>query len=405
MKKKILSLLVACFMIFSLVACGSSDSGAKNEDKSDEKSEDVADEKDQDVADSGDTIKLGEIGPQTGSVAVYGNTTLNGIKLAVQEINEAGGVNGKQIELLAEDDKGDPTEAVTVYNKLIEEGVQAIIGAITSKPTDAMAANSMEDGIPIITPTGTMASITVDRPHVFRTCFTDPYQGQILAIFAADSLNAKKAAVMRNTSDDYSNGVADAFIQYAEEKGIEIVADEGYGVGDVDFSVQLTNISQQDPDVLLVPEYYETDVLIAKQARDLGIEATIVGPDGWDGVLDVVDDDALENLEGVYFTNHYSVDDESEIVKTFVENYNAEFGSDPSSFSALGYDSVYMLKAAWEAAGSTNFEATVAALAEIEHEGVTGHLIFGENNNPIKSASIITIEDGKYKFHDSVSAD
>lgn len=409
MKKKLLSILLACFMVISLAACGGNKDAKKDEAKdekvADEKTDEKADDKAGETADSGETIKLGQIGPQTGDVAVYGLTTLDGIKLAVKEINEAGGVNGKQIELLDEDDKGDPTEAVTVYNKLIEEGVQAIVGAVTSKPTDAMAANSSEDGIPIITPTGTMAAITEGRDNVFRTCFTDPYQGQILAIFAANSLKAKTAAVMRNTSDDYSNGVADAFIEYAKEKGIEIVADEGYGAGDQDFNVQLTNISQKTPDVLLVPDYYQTDVMIAKQARDLGIEATILGPDGWDGVLDVVDADALGNLEGVYFTNHYSVDDQTPVVKTFVENYNKEFGGNPSSFSALGYDSVYLLKAAWEKAGSTDFAATVEALKAIEHEGVTGNLTYGENNNPIKSSAIITIEDGKYKFHESVSAD
>ncbi|HHU52736.1 MAG TPA: ABC transporter substrate-binding protein [Clostridiaceae bacterium] len=399
MKKKLLSILLACLMVLTLVACG----GDKKDDQKDEVKDKAEDAEDK--ADGNEIIKIGQIGPQTGDVAVYGLTTLDGIKLAVKEINEAGGINGKQIELLDEDDKGDPTEATTIYNKLFEEGVDAIIGSVTSKPTDAVAAIAVDDGIPLITPTGTMAVITEGRDNVFRTCFTDPYQGQILAMFAADSLKAKTAAVMRNTSDDYSNGVADAFIQFAKEKDIEIVADEGYGAGDQDFNVQLTNIAQTNPDVLLVPDYYQTDVMIAKQARDLGIEATIIGPDGWDGVLDVVDADALDNLEGVYFTNHYSVDDQADVVKTFVENYNAEYGSNPSSFSALGYDSVYLLKAAWEKVGSTDFAKTVEALKGIEHEGVTGFLTYGENNNPIKTSPIITIENGAYKFYESVSTD
>lgn len=384
MKKRVLSLILACLMIFSLAAC------ANNKDASDEV--------------ESDTIKIGQIGPQTGAVAVYGLSALKGMELAVDEINEAGGVLGKKLVLISDDDKGEPSEAVTLYNKMMNEGVDAIIGAITSKPTDAVAANSTEDGIPIITPTGTMASITEGRPNVFRTCYTDPYQGQALATFTAENLGAKTAAVMRNTSDDYSNGVADAFIELAEELGVEIVADEGYGDDAVDFSPQLTNIQQANPEVLLVPEYYEKDVLIAKQVSDLGLDVQLIGPDGWDGVLDVVDADSLDSLEGAYFANHYSLDDESEIVQSYIENYRKVYNEDPSSFSALGYDSVYLLKEAWETAGSTDFEATIKALAAIEKEGVTGNLTFGENNNPIKASTIIVIKDGEYRFHESVSA-
>ncbi len=386
MKKKVLCLVLACFMLFSLVACGSS------KDASGE-------------VESGDTIRIGQIGPQTGEVAVYGQQTLSGVELAIEEINAAGGVLGKQLELISEDDKGDPTEAVTIYNKLMGENVSAIIGAVTSKPTDAVASNSVDAGIPIITPTGTMASITEGKENVFRTCYIDPYQGQVLATFAANNLEAKTAAVMRNNSDDYSNGVADAFIEKAKELGIEIVADEGYGAGDVDFNAQLTNIAQGNPDVLLVPEYYEKDILIAKQARELGLEAKILGPDGWDGVLGVVDEDSKSALNDVYFANHYSLDDESEVVQSFVKAYREKYDSDPSAFAALSYDTVYLLKGAWEKAESTDFAATIEALKALEQVGVTGNLKFGENNNPIKASSIISITDGEYKFFESVQVD
>lgn len=388
MKKRILSLVLTCFMLFSLVACGNS----KDKNTSGE-------------AESGDTIRIGEIGPQTGAVAVYGMQTLQGVKLAVSEINEAGGVLGKTIELLAEDDKGDSSEAVSIYNKLKDQNVAAIIGAVTSKPADAVAANSTEDGIPVITPTGTMASITEGKGNVFRTCYIDPYQGEVLAIFAADKLNAKTAAVMRNNSDDYSNGVADAFIEKAKEKGLEIVADEGYGKDDVDFNAQLTNIIQSNPDVLLVPEYYQKDVLIAKQAKELGLKAQIIGPDGWDGVLAEIDQDSVAVLNGVYFANHYSLDDKSELVQNFVKNYRAEYDQDPSAFAALGYDTVYLLKAAWEKAESTDHATIVETLKGIEQPGVTGNLMFGENNDPIKSSSIIEIKDGEYEYFDSVQVD
>lgn len=396
MKKRVLSLLLACFMIFSLVACG-------NAKETSDAEESVDAEEKVDAEDSSESIKIGQIGPTSGPAAVYGISTLQGVKLAISEINEAGGVLGRQIELIAEDDKHDASEAVTIYNKLMDLKVDAIIGAVTSGPADAVATNSIDDGVPIITPTGTMASITEGKTNVFRTCYTDPYQGEALATYIAKNLGAKTAAVLRNTSIDYSNGVADAFIKLAEELGVEIVADEGYSTDAVDFSPQLTNIQQKNPEVLLVPEYYETDVLIAKQVSDLGLDVQIVGPDGWDGVLDVVDADSLDTLEGVFFANHYSKDDDSEVVKSFLENYRAEYDEDPLSFAALGYDSVYLLKAAWEDAKSTDYEAVSEALSAVENAGVTGNLVFGENNNPIKSATIITITNGEYKYHDIVS--
>lgn len=355
--------------------------------------------------DNGDVIKIGGIIPKTGAAAVYGNTTDNGIKLAVDEINANGGIGGKQIQYASEDDKGDPTEAVTIYNKLVEGGNNVIIGAITSKPSLAVAENSSQDGIPIITPTGTSNPITENKDNVFRTCFTDPLQGKILANFATDNLKAKTVAILRNTSNDYSNGVADAFIEQAKAKGLEVVADEGYGDTDVDFKVQLTNIDKEKPDVILVPEYYEKDVSIIKQARELGIKSKIIGPDGWDGVLAVIDEGSKDLLNGVYFTNHYSVHDTNEKVQNFVKAYQDKYGEDPSAFSALGYDTVYIYKEAIEKSDSMEYADIVKALKAIEVKGVTGDLKFGENNNPVKSATIIEIKDGAYTFNSLVSAE
>lgn len=348
-------------------------------------------------------FKLGGIIPKTGEAAVYGVTSENGLKLAVEEINANGGINGMTINYVSDDDKGDPTDSVTVYNKLLEENINALVGPITSKPAQAVADNSTEDGMPMITPTGTMASITEGKDNVFRACFTDPLQGIILANFAADNLNAKTAAILRNTSNDYSNGVADAFKEQAKEKGIEVVADEGYGSSDVDFKVQLTNIQNANPDVILIPEYYEKDVLIAKQIVDLGIKSKVIGPDGWDGVLATIDKGSENILDGIYFTNHYSVNDTNEKVKNFVDAYKAKYNEEPSAFAALSYDAVYLYKAAIEKANSTDKEAIVEALKSVEIDGVTGHLKFGENNNPIKSATIIKIENGAYNFDSVVS--
>ncbi|WP_071025419.1 ABC transporter substrate-binding protein [Peptoniphilus raoultii] len=378
MKKKLLFLMMA---LLFLTACGTSNntgnaSGSGGEDS--------------------DEIILRGIGPKTGAVAIYGLSAENGIKMAIDEINEAGGINGKKINYESGDDKGDSTEAMNLYSRYVEEGAHAIIGAVTSKPTLAIAENSQEDNIPIVTPTGTMLSITEGKPNVFRVCFTDPSQGVTLANFAANNLSVKTAAVLRNTSSDYSNGVSDAFIEEAKAKGIEILADEGYGATDKDFKVQLTNIKSQNPDVLLVADYYENDVVIAKQAKDLGINSKILGPDGWDGVLSVAAEGDEGIFENCYFTNHYYVDDEKEVVKNFVDNYRKLYNEDPSSFSALGYDTVYVYKKALEESKSLSHEDIIEALNNVTIDGVTGSLKFDENNNPIKSTAILTIKDGKY---------
>ncbi|RVU54745.1 ABC transporter substrate-binding protein [Anaerosphaera multitolerans] len=387
MKKKLLVAILSMTML--LTACGGNGNNGN-------------------AANGGDTaeaevIKLGGIIPKTGAAAVYGNTTENGIKLAIDEINANGGIGGKQVEYTSEDDKADPTESVTIYTKLVEQGVHGIIGGITSKPTVAVAENSVDDFTPIITPTGTMESITEGKDNVFRTCFTDPLQGQILANFSADKLQAKKAAVLRNNNDDYSNGVADAFKVQAEAKGIEIVADEGYSEDDVDFKVQLTKIKEKEPDVLLIPEYYEKDVTILTQAKELEIDATIVGPDGWDGVLAIAVDGTESSFDGVYFTNHYSVKDDAEKVQNFVKAYEEKYNEAPSAFAALGYDTVYIYKEAIESAKSLSNEDIVEAIKAVEIEGVTGSIKFGENNNPVKTATIIKIADGEYTFDSVVS--
>ncbi|SHH44749.1 branched-chain amino acid transport system substrate-binding protein [Anaerosphaera aminiphila DSM 21120] len=385
MKKKLLVAVLSLTML--LTACGGKNTNTTSTDDANES----------------DVIKLGGIIPKTGSAAVYGTTTENGILLAVEEINANGGIGGKQIEYTSEDDKADPTEAVNIYTKLTEQGVNGIIGSITSKPTQAVADNSTENFTPIITPTGTMASITEGKDNVFRTCFTDPLQGQILANFAADKLQAKKVAILRNTSDDYSNGVADTFKTQAESKGIEVVADEGYGDTDVDFKVQLTNIKNKAPDVILVPEYYEKDATIVTQAQELGIDATIIGPDGWDGVLAVAAEGSESSYDGIYFTNHYSVNDTAEKVQNFVKAYEEKYNEAPSAFAALGYDTVYIYKQAFESAKSLSNEDVVEAIKAVEIEGVTGSIKFGENNNPVKTATIIKISDGKYNFDSVVS--
>lgn len=347
------------------------------------------------------TIKVGGMGPLTGSAAMYGTTIEKGAKLAFEEINNNGGVLGKKLEYISLDEKADPIEAVNAYNKLVDEGVVAILGSVTSKPTLAVAELAAKDGMPMITPTGTQINITDAGPNVFRVCFTDPYQGSTLAKFAKDKLNAKTAAVMVNTSSDYSDGIANAFIEQAKKEGIEIVAKEGYSDGDKDFKAQLTKINGENPDILIVPEYYELSALIATQAREIGMKSTFVGPDGWDGIIGALDPSAYSVVDNSYFTNHYSAEDSSEKVQSFLKKYREKYNEEPTAFSALAYDNVYILKNAIEKAGTTDKEDLVKAIKASDTDGITEHLTFDEKNNPIKAVTIIKVKDGKYIF-DSV---
>lgn len=347
------------------------------------------------------TIKVGGMGPLTGSAAMYGITVDKGAKLAFEEINANGGVLGKKFEYISLDEKADPIEAVNAYNKLTDEGVVAILGSVTSKPTLAVAELAAQDGIPMITPTGTQINITDAGPNIFRVCFTDPYQGSTLAKFSKDKLGAKTAAIMVNTSSDYSDGIANAFIKQAEKEGIKVVAKEGYSDGDKDFKAQLTKINSENPDILVVPEYYELSALIATQAREIGIKSTFVGPDGWDGIIGALDSSSYSVVDNSYFTNHYSTEDNNEKIQSFLKKYREKYNEEPTAFSALAYDTVYVLKNAIDKAGTTDKAELTKAIKASDMDGVTGHLTFDENNNPIKAVTIIKVQDGKYIF-DSV---
>lgn len=348
-----------------------------------------------------DVVKLGATAPLTGPVAIYGITATNGSKLAMDEINKNGGVLGKQVEFIVLDSKGDPTEAITAYNRLVDEGIVGFIGDAPSKPTLAIAEVAAQDNMPMITPTGTQFNITEAGPNVFRTCFTDPYQGVVLANFAKNNLKAETAAIVVNNSSDYSDGVAKAFVEQAEKLGLKVVAKEGYSDGDKDFRAQLTKILPTNPDVLVIPDYYEQVALITTQAREVGLKSAFIGPDGWDGVAKTLDPSAYSAVENSYFTNHFSLQEQSEKVQNFVKAYREVYNEDPSSFAALSYDAAYMMKAAIEKAGTTDKQAVVEALKNLDYNGVTGHLTFDEKNNPVKAVTVLKIVNGEYTF-DSV---
>ena len=342
----------------------------------------------------GDKIKIGGLAPLSGEVSVYGIAADNGAKLAIKEINAAGGVLGKEIKYIVYDEKGDTTEATSMYDKLVKKDkVVALIGDVTSNPTIAVAEKAVADNLPMITPTGTAKAITEKGTNVVRACFIDPYQGEKMAAYT-QKLGKTKAAILYNSSDDYSRGLTDSYVAKAGELGITIVAKEAYNKGDKDFRTQLGKIADSGAEVLFLPEYYEDIALIAAQAQEKKIDAILLGADGWDGVLKdgVMDKTKLSALKNAFFCNHYSAESTDTKVQNFIEAYKKEYNEEPNAFAALAYDAAYTLVRAIEKAGSTDKDAIIAALKDSDYKGVTGDIKFDENRNPIKQTAITTIQ-------------
>ena len=402
--KKIISLLLAALLVVVCFAfAGCSQEPAGDADQQNPSTDDA------NASGDAETIKIGMLAPLTGEVAEYGVAVANGVRLYVEEYNAAGGMNGKQIVLVEYDEEGDSAKAVTGYNSLVDQGVAAIIGDVTTGPTVAVVVESQQDNMPMITASATAAAVTVDPDsgavyeNMFRSCFIDPFQGEKMATFAYEELGAKTAAILYNTGIDYSVGLTEAFEAKAAELGLEVVAVESYADGAVDFTSQLTNIAAKAPDVLFVPDYYSVIALIATQADAAGVTATMLGADGWDTVLQVVEDASL--LEGAYYCAGYSKNDTTEAVQDFIAAYEAKYGSTPNMFAAQAYDASAILFAALEqvdeslTVGSDEYkEAVIAALNATDMECVTGHVTYDELNNPEKSAAIIQIKDGAESF-------
>ncbi|MDR2602739.1 MAG: ABC transporter substrate-binding protein [Spirochaetaceae bacterium] len=346
-----------------------------------------------------DSVKIGGIFPLSGDVAVYGVDCRNGITLAIEEINARGGVLGKTIELIAEDDEGAPEKTVNAYKKLVaKDGVNMIIGSLTSGCTIAITSLAQAQKIVQIAPAATNPSVTLAGDFIFRACYTDPFQGGVGGLFASQHLNAGSAAVLYDISNDYSTGLMDNFVKAFTREGGVIVASESYNKGDVDFNAQITKIKAANPDVVYLPDYYSTVSLIAKQLRSQGVNAPIAGADGWDGLTENAGDEALNG----FYSNHYAPDSTDQKVIDFVNAYKARFNnSSPTSFAALGYDSAYLLyDAIVKAGGAKDSTAIKNALAGTDGQYLTGDLSFDENRNPIKSAVMLEIvkgEDGKLK--------
>ena len=342
------------------------------------------------------TIKIGGVAPLSGQYTEYGLECKKGIDLAVEEINASGGVNGQQLEFICEDDEGVPAKSVNAYKKLTtQNGVRFIIGSLTSGASIAITQLAQANKVVQIAPAATAVSLTEAGNYIFRTCYTDPFQGKVGGKFASSNLGAQKAAILYDISNDYSVGLTDNFVQEFESLGGSIVAKESYNSGDKDFNAQLTKIKSTSPDVVYLPDYYATVALIAKQLRAQGIDCPIVGADGWDGLVGLYDNQGGDEVLNGYYSNHYASDSTEGAVKKFVNSFKAKYNEAPNSFAALGYDSVYLLKDAIIKAGSTDATKVRDALEASDGNYVTGHITFDQNHNPVKSAVMIKlVKDG-----------
>lgn len=353
-------------------------------------------------------IKIGANFEMTGGVAQYGQSAANGIKLAFKETNAAGGVLGKQLTLIVADNKSEPSESTNAITKLInQDKVVAVMGPAASSNVLAAAPVAQASKIPLLTPTGTNPKITVEdgkvKDYVFRSCFIDPFQGKIMANFAANTLKAKSAVIYIDSSSDYSKGLAKNFEESFAQKGGSVVAKEAFLQKDQDFRATLTKIKALNPDVIYLPAYYEEVAKIIKQARDMGITVPILGTDGWDSpkLVEIAGAAATNNT---FFTNHYSAQDKDPRVQKFVEAYKKEYGQNPDALAVLGYDGALMMIDAIKRANSTDPAKIKEALAQTSNlQVVSGVLSLDANHDPVKSAVIIEMKDGAQTFREKIN--
>lgn len=376
------SLVVCSILAGMLAACGPKDAG-----------------------DAGGAIRLGHFASMTGDTASFGQSTDQGIRLAIDEINSTGGVLGRTLELVTEDDRSVTEEARTAAQKLIQrDGVIALLGEVASSRSMAAAPEAQRAGVPMVSPASTNVKVTEIGDYVFRTCFIDPFQGAVMARFAWNELGARRVAILFDFKQDYSVGLADAFRETWAKLGGELVADERYTSGDIEFRAQLTTIRAANPDAVFVPGYYTELGLLAKQARELGISAPLLGGDGWDSEKTLEIGGAA--VEGYYFSTHYSAEADDPRVQAFVLQFKQKYGNVPDAMAALGYDAAKLLADALARAGSTDGPALRDALAATrDFGGVTGRITIDPKRNAHKDAVVLKIENGRFKFFKSVPAE
>jgi len=343
-------------------------------------------------------IPVGVYGAQTGDQAAFGTSTANGVRLAADEINAAGGVLGRRIRLVVEDDQGRGDEAASVVTKLItSDGVLGLIGENSSNQSLAAAPIAQREGVPMISPSSTNPAVTEKGEYIFRVCFTDPYQGKALATFVRENLKATSAAILVDRKNDYSVGLGGVFRKELEAHGGKIVVEQSYVGGDTEFRPQLTAIKAASPQVVFIPGFYTEVGQIAIQARDLGLTMPLVGGDGWDSpaVIQI----GGKAIEGSYFSDHYFVGDSRPVVQKFVTEYERRYGKKPEATAALGYDALHIFANAARRAGKLDRKAIRDQIAATkDYQGVSGTISMGADRNPIKPVAMIKIENGQMNF-------
>jgi branched-chain amino acid transport system substrate-binding protein len=343
-----------------------------------------------------ETIKVGHYASTTGKEATFGLSTDNGVKLAVKEINAAGGLKGKKIELITYDDKGESKEAGTAVTRLItNDKVTAVLGEVASSLSLAGGAVCQQYGVPMISPSSTNPRVTAGRDMVFRVCFTDDQQGYALAKFARENLKLTKAAILYDQTQAYSKGLRDYFDKDFKEMGGTIVAEQTYSGGDQDFSAQLTTIKAKNPEIVFVPGYYTDGGNIALQARKLGLNCPLLGGDGWDSEqLGAIGKDAIE---GSYYSNHSAPDQPNSNIGEFINKYKSEYsGQTPDALTGLGYDAMMVLFDAMKRAKSLEGKDLAKAISETkDFKGVTGTITIDKNRNAAKPIVIVKMKKGQ----------
>jgi len=350
------------------------------------------------------TIKIGYFGDLSGPTFNFGQSAKNGALLAAEEINQAGGVNGRQIDLVIEDDEGSPERAATVVNKLTrQDKVIALIAGGASGSSLAAGPNAQSAKIPMISPSSTNPAVTQIGNYIFRACFIDPFQGEVMAKFSYNSLlQAKTAAILLDFNSPYSRDLTDFFELSFTKLGGRVVSKQSYTQGDSDFKGQLSSISEAGPDVIYLPGYYGDIAVIAKQARQMGITQPLLGGDGWDAPE--LWQLAGDSINGSYISNHYSADDPSPAIQEFVHEYKQHYGNlIPDAHAALAYDAMRFLIEAVRRAGTTDGQKLRDALAQTKNfAGVTGIISMDSERNAVKPAVILKLQDGRYIYQETI---
>jgi branched-chain amino acid transport system substrate-binding protein len=393
MSKKLFGLSLAAMVSAAMIGCTKkNDSGT------------AADGSAKPAGATANEILVGEYGSFTGTEATFGQSTSKGIKMALEEQNKAGGVKGKQLKLISLDDQGKAEEAAAVVTRLISQNnVVAVIGEVASSRTLAAAPIAQDKKVPMISPSSTNVKVTEVGDYIFRVCFIDPFQGTVMAKFAFENLKAKKVAILRDVKSDYSVGLADFFIKKFKEIGGEIVSDQSYQGGEMDFKAQLTQIRSAKADAIFVPGYYTEVGLIARQARQLGIKEPLLGGDGWDSSkLSEIGGDAIN---GSYFSNHYTTESTDPMVVEFIKKFKEKYNETPDGLAALGYDAAKILIAAMERTQNpTDTKQIRDEIAKTkDYAGVTGKISLDAARNATKPAVVVKVDGATNRYVTTVA--